>query len=143
MKNSLVLGKAKELEITVTPDMEASFEGKKIHPLLSTSSLIHYMEFAARQLLVDYLAPDEEAMGFNIDVSHLMLTVSGMKIKIKAAVSEIRDNKVVCDVEAYNIRGKIARGSFTQAIVKKNWLENKIKELNIITHLADCEAFDK
>jgi predicted thioesterase len=136
MKPELTVGKTEELEILVTPDMVAKFGDTTVHKLYATSALVHHMEWAARKILEPYLEEHEEGMGYHAEVSHLMPTIPGMKVKLKATVSDIRDRKVVCDIEAFNPRGKIARGTVTQAIVEKSWLDNKIKEMTLVHQLA-------
>ncbi len=59
----------------------------------------------------------------HVEVSHMTLTVIGMTVRVKATVSEIRDKKIVCDVEAFNTRGKIARGTVSLSITERTWLE--------------------
>lgn len=137
MKPGIHIDQSAEIEITVTPDMQVSFGGKIIHELYSTSWLVQHMEWTARKIIEPYLQPHEEAMGSHVEVSHLMLTLIGMQVRIKACVHEIRDNKVVCEVEAFNIRGKIARGMITQSIVEKTWLDKKMKEMSLINQLSN------
>lgn len=139
MKPDLTIGTSQSIEIEVTPDMVACFEGKTVHELYSTSFLVQHMELAARKVITPHLEDNEEGMGCHVEVSHLALTLPGMKVKIEATVSEIRDNKVVVDVEASNLRGKIARGTVTQAIVDKTWLHNRMKELGVIRNIAADE----
>ncbi len=107
-----------------------------MHDLYSTYTLVHHMEWAARKTILPYLENNEHGIGYHVEVSHLALTLPGMKVRIKATVSDYHDNKVTCDVEAYNSRGKIARGAMTQAIVDKAWLERKMKELSLIHQLS-------
>lgn len=136
MKNGLRPGSSAEVVVIVDQAMSAVFGGKLVHELYSTSSLVQHMEWSARKLIEPYLESSEDAMGFSVEVSHLAMTVPGMEVHIKATLTEIRDRKIVCDVEAYNVRGKIARGTFTQALVDKTWLDKKRKELTIISHLS-------
>lgn len=140
MKSGLSIGHTETVEIEVTPDMVACFEGKTVHELYSTSFLVQHMELAARKLIVPYLEENEEGMGCHVEVSHLALTLPGMTVEIKATISDIRDNKVVVDVEASNLRGKIARGTVTQAIVDKEWLEKRRKELMVIKNIAQSPS---
>ena len=136
MKSGLMKGQSAELEITVTPDMEAQFGGQLVHPLYSTSALVHHMEWAARKTILPYLEEHEEGMGSHVEVSHLMLTPTGMNIKIKAVVSDIRDHRIECEVEAFNSRGKVARGTIVQTVVEKKWLEQKVREFTVINGIA-------
>lgn len=136
MKSGLAIGQAAEFEILVTKDMRAEFVGVTVHELYSTSDLVNHIEWAARKVLIPYLESYEESMVSHVEVSHLTLTVPGMTVRVKATVSEIRDKKIVCDVEAFNTRGKIARGTVTQSIIEKSWLDKKMKELSIINQLS-------
>jgi len=136
MKPGISVGQTAELEVEITPDMTAAFEGITVHDLYSTSCLVHHMEFAARKLILDYLEPHEEGMGCHVQVSHLAPTLPGMLVKLKATITGIRDNKIQTEVEASNVRGKIARGEVTQAIIEKEWLEKRMKELSIVQNIS-------
>jgi len=136
MKPGLQVGQLAQIEVSVTPDMVAAFEGTVVHELYSTSSLIHHMEWAARKTILPYLENHEEGMGYHVDVHHTMFTPEGMKVRITATVSAIRETKIECDVEAFNCRGKIAKGVIVQSIVQKSWLENKIKELEVVDSIV-------
>lgn len=137
MKAGLKIGQTAEADIVVSREMFATFGGQTVHELYSTASLVQHMEWVARKIIVPYLEPHEEGMGFHVEVSHLALTLPGMNVRLKATVSDIRENKIVCDVEAFNLRGKLARGTVTQAIIQKEWLERKTRELQIINQLAE------
>ncbi len=130
MKPGLKAGQTAELEVKVGREMVAAFGGVTVHGLYSTSWLVHHMEWVARKTIVPYLEPDEEGVGCGVQVAHIMPTIPGMTVTLKATVSDIRGNKVVCQVEAFNPRGKIACGSVTQAVVGKDWLSRKIDELS-------------
>lgn len=140
MKSGLMVGQSAEVEVVVTKDMRPAFAGPPVHDLYATSALVHDMEWAARKLILPYLEPHEEGMGSHIEVSHLMPTLPGMKVIVRATVSEVRENKVVCDLDAFNVRGKIARGTMTQAIIDKEWLDKRMKEMSIINQLSGSEV---
>ncbi|HEY9792368.1 MAG TPA: hypothetical protein V6D22_18345 [Candidatus Obscuribacterales bacterium] len=132
MKPGLKKGQTAELDFVVTQAMFAQFDGKVVHELLSTSALLHQMEFAARKTILPYLENHEEGMGAHTDVHHMMLTPEGVCVHVKAEVTEIRDNKVECEVEASNFRGKVAKGTIVQAIVDRAWLDKKMKEMELV-----------
>lgn len=136
MKPGLKEGDTAEVEVVVDKSMVASFGGQTVHDLYSTSSLINHMEWAARKLILPYLEEQEEGMGCHISVSHRSLTLLNMKVTIRATVTDIRENKIECEVEAFNSRTKIARGTIVQAIVQKQWLEKKMKEVSLVETIA-------
>lgn len=59
-----------------------------------------------------------------------------MKVLFKATVTDVRDRKVECEVEAFNARGKLARGTVVQAIVEREWLEKKMREMSVIANIT-------
>jgi fluoroacetyl-CoA thioesterase len=132
MKPGIKPGQTAEIEFLVTPEMFAQFQGTLVHELLSTSALVYQMEWAARQIILPYLEAHEEGMGSRVDVHHSMMTPGGVKVKVRATVTEIRDNKIECEVEATNARGKVAKGVVVQAIVEKSWVSNKIREIEVV-----------
>lgn len=136
MKPGLAIGQTHTIEIEVTPHMVACFEDKLVHNLYSTSALTHHIELVARRLLVPFLEEDEECIGCNFEIAHLAMTLPGMRVVIEATIAEIRENKVVTNIEASNIRGKLARGSITQAVVDSGWLQNRMKEISVIHNIA-------
>ena len=136
MKTGLQVGQSAEIEVEITNAMLANFDGRPVHNLYSTSALVNHMEWVARKVILPYLEEHEEVMNSHAEISHLTLSLPGMKVRVKAVVSDIRDKKIVCDIEAFNSRGKIARGSITQSLIEKQWLDRKMKELSIINQLA-------
>jgi fluoroacetyl-CoA thioesterase len=139
MKPGLAIGQTTTIETNVSWDMIVRYEGKTVHELYSTSALVHHMELSARKLIWPYLEETEECMGCHVDVSHLAMTLPDMKVTIVSTIADIRDNKVVVDVEASNIRGKIARGTVTHAVIDKAWLTNRMKEISVIQNIAATE----
>jgi len=136
MKPGLEIGQSTNLEIDVSWDMIVRYEGKIVHELYSTSVLVHHMELSARKLIWPFLDDTEECMGCHIEVSHLAMTIPGMTVNITGTIADIRDNKVVVDIEASNLRGKIAKGTVTHAIIDKAWLQGRMKELGVIQNIA-------
>ena len=128
MRQGLKPGQTAEIQFIVTPDMFAQFEGKVVHQLLSTAALGHQMEWAARQIILPYLEPHEEGMGARLTVHHHCPTPGGALVKVRASVSEVRTNKVECKVEAMTDGSNIADGSVLQAIVKREWIQERIQQ---------------
>jgi fluoroacetyl-CoA thioesterase len=143
MKAGLHNGQSTEIEIVVTRDMLAEFDGQAVNDLYATSALVHNIEQVCHGLLTPFLESHEQVVTSYIEISHLMLTVTGMKVRLKATATEIRENKIVCEIEAHNVRGKIAKGSVTQVIVENHWLDRKVKEMSIINNLSSESSLSK
>jgi predicted thioesterase len=136
MKTGLKPGQINEVEVEVTSDMRAYFPDEDVHDLYSTATLMHHMEWVARRLIRPYLDEHEEAVGCQVKLSHLKPTLVGMKVRIVGSVKKVRENRVICDVEAFNSLGKIAKGTVKQTIVNKSWLALKAKEMTLIDQLS-------
>ena len=59
------------LEITVTPEMRAAFEGEVVHDVYGTAAMVQHMELAARRVLLPAREAHEEGIGYRVEVTHL------------------------------------------------------------------------
>jgi predicted thioesterase len=117
-----------EIEVKTDERMRAEFEGVLIHNLYSTWSLVYHAELCARRLLEKYLEDDEQGIGYSICIKHLAPTKIGKKVKIKAILRGVENNKFICDIEGYNEDGKkIAEGYQIQVFMKKEELLRKLE----------------
>lgn len=134
MKSGLETGAVYEFSLTVTPDMQARLttdvSEEVVHPrLYATAQMINHMEWAARQHIKPLLESGEEGVGHHIDVRHLAPAPVGGHIRIRAVVTEILDNKVTTDTEAWydSPQGPVlvGKGRVTQAIIPVNLLHQR------------------
>lgn len=115
--------------ITVTDEMRPSFDGQVIHHVMSTVTMIYYMEKAGRELILSYLDEHEEGAGFALDIKHVGLAVIGQKVKFEAICTEVTEKRVVCDVIAETDMNLVGKGSFTQAIFNRQEMKERIIQL--------------
>ncbi len=106
-------GTSDEMIIETTPEMAA-----RHMPVYSTPAMVHDFEGLCLSMLIPYLEPGENSVGYHIDVRHLAPTPIGMKVTIKARVKEVERRKVEFQVEAYNETGaKIGEGKHERRVV--------------------------
>ncbi|HEY7908727.1 MAG TPA: hypothetical protein VIC60_07620 [Thermomicrobiales bacterium] len=129
MKPGMTPGQTATVEVVVDEMMFASFEGRVVHPIYGTAAMIAHMELAGRRIILPYLEPHEEGVGYAIAVRHLAPTVAGMRVTARATLTEVRGNRIICRVEAHNARGLIGEGAFTQVILNRIDLEGRISAL--------------
>jgi predicted thioesterase len=122
MRAGLSVGHRFEFSIQVTEAMRPQFGEQIIHPLYATASMLNHMEWAARQHVLPYLEPDEESVGYHIDLKHLAATPVGATVRIASTVTQVKARKVVSRVEAWHGHRKIGDGFLTQALVRKDQL---------------------
>ena len=121
MKSGLRPGTEATVTVTVTPDMLATFEELgPVHPLYATWSMVRHMELACRKIILPYLEPGEEAVGYSISVTHLAPTEPGDQVTARARLVSVSGRKITCAVEAYNSKGKIGEGTQVQMLVRKD-----------------------
>lgn len=121
MKPGLRQGAEAAVTVTVTQEMLATFEELgPVHPLYSTWSMVRHMELACRKIILPFLEPGEEAVGYSINVTHLAPTEVGDRVTARARLVSVTGRKIVCAVEAFNSKEKIGEGTQVQALVRKD-----------------------
>jgi fluoroacetyl-CoA thioesterase len=123
LKPGLAKGASSSVLLTVGPEMFAQFDGVIVHPLFSTASMVYYMEWASRKIILPFLEEGEEGVGAEVSVRHLAPAAEGSRIKVIAEVIRIERNLIITSVEAIQCDAVIGRGEITQAIL----LQSKIK----------------
>lgn len=120
MKPGLKEGQSASIEVTVTTDMFAQFDGSVVHRAYSTVSMIYHMEWASRLIILPFLEDDEEGMGSAVRVKHLSPSSVGSKLTITAILSELKGNNVKTNVTVKNGEKLVGIGEVKQVILLKN-----------------------
>lgn len=131
MKPGLKLGKEESIEVIVTEDMFASFEGEVVHPVYSTVAMTYHMEWVSRKIILPFLESHEEGMGASVQLRHIAASPLGTFVTLTATVIESRDNLVKTNVIATNHLGVIGKGEVVQVILPKETIEKKLIEASI------------
>lgn len=129
MQPGLTEGSTATVSTRVTRAMTARLGGQEIHPLLATAQMIEWMEWAGRTLILPYLDHDEDAIGYAVDVVHVAPTLVGETFGATATFRAWEGTRLIADVVAFNQRGIIGRGVFTQVVVSKETLASRIQKL--------------
>lgn len=129
MHKGLSPGMTATVGTTVTEQMVARLGGQKIHPVLATAQMIEWMEWAGRKLILPYLEPHEDAVGYAVDIVHLRPTLVGESFTATARFVAQEGNRLIAEVHADNERGRIGEGRFVQVLVEKAVLERTLEEL--------------
>lgn len=129
MQKGLVAGTTSTVTTVVTDNMVARLGGQKIHPVLATARMIEWMEWAGRKVILPYLEKDEEAVGYAIDIVHLAPTLVGESFDCTATLKSVEGTRIITDVVAKNSRGLIGRGVFTQVLVSKKMLTERLLKI--------------
>ncbi|SFX57693.1 Predicted thioesterase [Thermoactinomyces sp. DSM 45891] len=130
MKTGLEKGNKKSMQMTVSPEMTASFAGRLIHPVLSTVAMVYHMEWVGRLIIEPFLEENEEGIGVEIQVKHCLPAPVGVDVVFEAEVMDRTDRQVTCRVTASHEHGIVGEGEFIQRIVSRKKLYDKFRELS-------------
>lgn len=131
MKQGMEVGREETIEIIVTEDMFAAFEGEVVHPVYSTVAMTYHMEWVSRKIILPFLESHEEGMGASVQLKHLAASPLGSIVTLTATLVELRENIVVTKVNASNHLGIIGKGEVKQVILPKEKIAEKLKEASI------------
>ncbi|MDE2756197.1 MAG: thioesterase family protein [Acidobacteriota bacterium] len=113
----------------VTEPVCISFMGPGVQPVLSTPSLILWLEMASRKAAAPLLQQDEETVGTAMDLKHLAPTPLGMRVTLKTRIVEVAGRRIRFRLEAFDEVEKIAEGWHERARVSvprfASYLESK------------------
>ncbi len=116
------------VELIVTPEMRAAFEGEIVHEVYGTAPMVGHMELAARRVILAAREEGEEGVGYKVDVAHLAPAPVGARVTVTARLRYVEGNRVLCDVEARTARGVIGRGTVTQVLLPIEVLQRRFKD---------------
>jgi predicted thioesterase len=130
MNSGLRVGAKHSIQITVTQDMFAQFEGKLVHPVYSTATMVYHMEWVSRQMILGVLAEEEEGMGAEVKVKHMAPAIEGSILTLEATVISFKKNFIITRVLVRSQEKVVGEGEVTQVILPKSKIEQMISNKN-------------
>ena len=127
MKNKLEPGMFIEKRIETSPDMAASRFHESSPRVLSTPSLITFLQTTCADLMAPFLDEGEMAVSTRIEMNHFASTPIGMAITIRAEVKEIDRNRIFFQVQAFDEMEEIASGYNDMFVINEERFERGIK----------------
>lgn len=85
--------------------------------VLSTPSLIAFMENGAMELVKDYLEEGTTTVGININVNHLQATRIKDKVTVEVKLISIEKRILSFEIKAYDSKNLIGEGTHKRCIV--------------------------
>ncbi|MFJ7973836.1 thioesterase family protein [Psychrobacillus sp. NPDC096389] len=131
MRSGMEIGREETIQISVTEDMFASFEGKIVHPVYSTVTMTYHMEWVSRKIILPFLEDHEEGMGASVKLSHIAPSPLGTTVTLTATLVEVQDNVVLTKIVASNKLGIIGKGEVKQVILPKKTIAEKLRNASI------------
>lgn len=98
MDREMNAGIVRNRRIVVDLDRTVGFMGDALR-VYATPAMMRDVEIACRDLLGEYLAPQENSVGVRVEIDHLGPTLNGMWVDITATVTRVEGRRVDFDVE--------------------------------------------
>lgn len=116
MKDTLAAGLETTRRITVDQDRTIDFMGDAPR-VYATPKLVHDIEHACRDLLLDHLEAGEDSVGTRIEIDHLAPTLLGMWVEITVTIDKLEGRLATFEVTARDPVEEVARGWHVRFIV--------------------------
>lgn len=96
--------------------------------VVSTPSLVNFMEQAAFSALEKHLPPDQTSVGTVVSLKHLAGTPRGMKLRVRARLIERDRRRCLFEAEIHDEIEKVAEGQNERFIVPRERTNEKLME---------------
>lgn len=106
-----------EKEFLVEEKHSAAQMGSGDLDVLSTPSLIAFMENTAKEEVLDKLAEEETTVGIDLNVQHVKATALGKRVRVVSTLTEQKKSILFFDLEAFEDDQLIGKGTHKRAIV--------------------------
>ncbi len=111
------IGKEYTKEIVVTENDTAKVVGSGELEVFATPKMCALMEECAYKCIADDLEEGASSVGTSLNIKHLSATPVGMKVIIKATITEVDGRKIVFSLFANDEAGLIGEGTHERFIV--------------------------
>ncbi|MGB9630584.1 MAG: thioesterase family protein [Candidatus Methanodesulfokora sp.] len=113
----------------VTDQHSARFLGSGDVSVLSTPSMITFMEETCRRMVEGFLEEGDTTVGTKVDVSHLKPAPVGADVEVIAELIEVDGRRLKFRVEAFWGEEKIGEGYHERFIVNKEKFLSRVRKL--------------
>src|ERR1700747_1809747 len=114
---STAIPKIHEMHYTVTENEAIHFMGPGVPQVLSTPSLVNWMELTSRANVLSLLGPGEDTVGVSVQIRQLAATTVGMEVRITSKLVKIEGRVYTFELEAFDDFDKIGEASHERASV--------------------------
>lgn len=111
------IDQTREETFLVSEEHTAYHIGSGESRVLSTPSMISFMEQVAHRLLEADLPEGKISVGIRVDIKHLAATPVQAEVRVKARLVEISGSRMLFEVEAWDEHEKVGEGEHQRAAV--------------------------
>lgn len=124
---NIQLDKVFEESYVIKNENSAENMGSGDLAVLSTPSLVAFMENAAKNYLNKFLPEEMGSVGSNININHIAPTLIGNSITVRGKINEVIKEKIIkFSIEAYEKDKKIGEAEHTRVIINNTKFLEKL-----------------
>lgn len=124
---NIEVNKVFEGKYTILEENSAKNMGSGDLDVLSTPSLVAFMENAAKNYLNKFLPEEMGSVGSNININHIAPTLIGNSITVRGKITEVIKEKIIkFSIEAYEKDKKIGEAEHTRVIINNTKFLEKL-----------------
>jgi fluoroacetyl-CoA thioesterase len=112
-------GLSHHMEFVVEEEHSAAHLGSGTVQVLSTPSMILFMERTARIMMDEYLPDTHTSVGAQVNVRHLAPSPVGNTVRAEVEITSVEGNKVMLDVAVWDGEQKIGEGQHERFVIDK------------------------
>jgi fluoroacetyl-CoA thioesterase len=116
MKDGLMIGTEYSRTLQVDRDRTIAFMGEQLR-VYATPSMVADVEYACRDLLVQFHDSGEDSVGARVEIDHLGPTLLGQTVTVKARVIDIALPRVNFEIEVKDELDTVGRSKHTRFVV--------------------------
>lgn len=122
-------GIVNEIRMTVEESDTARVSGgESLPPVLSTPRMISFMERAAHQAILPYLAEGQTSVGAMVNIRHMGATPIGMEVRFRAELVEVDRRRLRFKVEAWDEVEKVGEGEHERFIIDRSRFDERLAQ---------------
>ncbi len=122
------IGDTGQLRFVVAAEHTINIANNAELAVLSTPSLIWFLEHAAREAIQSLLEPEETSVGTAVEVEHLAATPLGHEVICTARVILAEGATLTFQVSAQDQREVIARGLHKRRVVRQQRFNDYVRK---------------
>ena len=126
MKDTLKPGLQYKSVIEIDKGRTIGFMGEDLR-VYSTPNIVHDLEYACREFILEHLDEGEDTVGASVEVQHAKPTPLGFTATHTITIDSIDRRRVVCRVSVHDGVEEVATGTHTRFIVDIERLKSAIK----------------
>lgn len=106
-----------EKQFVVTEQEAIHFMGPQGPHVLSTPSLVNWMELTSRESILPLQGPGEDSVGVSVHIKHLAATPIGMGVRVISRLTGVEGRIFTFEIEAHDEVEKIGEATHQRASV--------------------------